>query len=68
MLAHYFQIPEEEVKAKAVRDPHASVAVDVALLRSIPALPGDWLVSGVVYDVATGRVEVAVPPAPVRTA
>src|SRR5215469_8356418 len=59
-LAHYFQIKEEEVKAKAVTDPRAAVAVDVALLRAIPALPSTWLVSGLVYDVATGLVEVVI--------
>jgi carbonic anhydrase len=68
MLTHYFQIPEAELKAKAVTDPRASVAVDVALLRSIPALPGDWLISGLVYDVANGLVEVVVPPAPIHIA
>lgn len=67
-LTHYFQIPEEELKKKAVTDPHAAVAVDVAYLRTIPALPSEWLVSGLVYDVATGLVEIAVPPAPIRTA
>src|SRR6202034_392962 len=40
MLTHYFQIPEAELKAKAVLDPRAAVAVDVALLRTVPALPG----------------------------
>lgn len=65
-LAHYFQIPEEEIKTKAVTDPRTAVAVDVAALRAIPALPGEWLISGLVYDVATGLVEVVVPPAPIR--
>jgi carbonic anhydrase len=68
MLAHYFQIPEKEVAAKLVPDPRKSVAVDVAALRSIPALPSEWLISGLVYDVATGLVEVVVPAAPIRTA
>ena len=68
MLAHFFQIQESELPAKAVMDPRASVAVDVALLRTIPALPGGWLLSGLVYDVATGLVEVVVPPAPIRAA
>jgi len=68
MLTHYFQIQESELKKKAVTDPRAAVAVDVALLRSIPALPAKWLVSGLVYDVATGLVEVVVPPAPIRAA
>jgi carbonic anhydrase len=66
MLAHYFQIREGELKAKAVTDPRAAIAVDVALLRSIPALPGEWLVSGLLYDVATGLVEIVVPPARIR--
>ena len=68
MLAHFFQIQEGELKAKAVTDPRAAVAVDVALLRTIPTLPGKWLVSGLVYDVATGLVEIVVPSAPIRTA
>jgi carbonic anhydrase len=68
LLAHYFQIQEGELKAKAVTDPRAAVAVDVALLRSVPALPAEWLLSGLVYDVASGRVDVVVPPAPIRTA
>ena len=66
MLAHYFQISEKEVEAKSVRDPRKAVAVDVAVLRAIPALPGEWLISGLVYDVATGLVEVVVPPARIR--
>jgi carbonic anhydrase len=68
MLAHYFQIQEKEVETKSVRDPRKSVAVDVAALRTIPALPGEWLISGLVYDVATGLVEVVVPAAPIRAA
>jgi carbonic anhydrase len=67
-LAHYFQIPESEIRTKAVTDPRAGVAIDVAALRAIPALPGAWLLSGLVYDVATGLVEIVVPPAPIRTA
>jgi carbonic anhydrase len=66
-LAHYFQVQEADLKAKAVTDPHAAVAADVALLRAIPALPGAWLISGLVYDVATGLVEIVVPPAPIHS-
>ena len=68
LLTRYFQIQDEELKPKAVSDPRAAVAVDVASLRAIPALPGEWLISGLVYDVATGLVEIVVPPAPIRTA
>jgi carbonic anhydrase len=68
MLTHYFQIQESELKKKAITNPRAAVAVDVASLRAIPALPGAWLVSGLVYDVATGLVEIVVPPMAIRAA
>jgi carbonic anhydrase len=66
MLKRYFQIDDGDLKTKAVTDPRAAVAVDVAMLRGSPALPGEWLVSGLVYDVATGLVEIVVPPARIR--
>lgn len=62
MLARYFQIEARELKTKAVADPRAAVALDVSLLRSVPALPAEWLISGLVYNVATGLVEIVVPP------
>jgi carbonic anhydrase len=67
MLASYFDIGQESLLAKAITDPRAAVAVDVAALKATPALPGNWLVSGLVYDVATGLVEVVVPPAPLAS-
>jgi carbonic anhydrase len=66
MLAGYFGVGAEELRAKAVSDPRAAVAADVAALRATPALPDNWIVSGLVYDVATGRVETVVAPAPLR--
>lgn len=66
MLAHYFQIQEREVETKSILNPRVAVAIDVAALRAIPALPGKWLLSGLVYDIATGLVDVVVPPARVR--
>ena len=68
MLDSYFEVATEELNAKAIMDPRAAVAVDVAALRANPALPGQWLVSGLVYDVATGLVETVVPPTPLRAA
>ena len=65
-LAHFFQIPESDLKTKAITDPRAAVAVDVAALRAIPQLPAAWMLSGLVYDVATGLVEVVIPAAPIR--
>ena len=66
MLAQFFAVGEEQLAAKAVSDPRAAVVVDVALLRGVPTLPAGWILSGLVYDVATGLVEVVVPPAPLR--
>ncbi len=68
LLARYFQVSEGELRTKAVTDPRAAVAIDVALLREIPALPGEWFVSGLVCDVKTGVVDIVVPPARIRRA
>ena len=38
----------------------------VAALKSNPLLPGGFLVSGLVYDVGTGRIELVVPAALLR--
>lgn len=68
LMADYFGIPPVELPAKAMLDPHAAVAVDVATLRAIHGLPDTLLVSGLVYDTETGLIEVVVPPAPLRPA
>jgi carbonic anhydrase len=68
MLTSYFEIQQGELKRKNVTDPRAAVAVDVALLRAIPQLPSEWLISGLVYDVVTGLVEIVEPPALLRAA
>lgn len=66
VLAGYFGIDKAEVATKAVTDPRAAVAVDVAALKANPSLPDGWIVSGLVYDVETGLVETVVAPAPLR--
>lgn len=65
-LADHLGIPMDELDARAVNDPRASVAVDVALLKQTPSMPPNMMVSGFVYDVATGLVEQVVAPAPLR--
>jgi carbonic anhydrase len=60
-LAEYLEIPVEELDAAAVRDPHAAVRIDVDVVRR--TMPAGLVVSGLVYDVDTGLVEVVVPPA-----
>jgi carbonic anhydrase len=58
-LAAFFEIPAEELDSKAVLDPYAAVRVDAAIARR--ALPPSRLVSGLVYDVGTGLVEIVDP-------
>ncbi|MHA3701966.1 carbonic anhydrase [Jatrophihabitans sp. YIM 134969] len=68
LLAEYFEIPPDQLDGKSVSDPHGSVRVDVDVLHAAPMLSPAFAVSGLVYDVGTGRVEVVVPPAPLRVA
>jgi carbonic anhydrase len=65
LLAEYFEISVDELGGKAVSDPIGSVRVDVdMILAQIHA--DDFLVSGLVYDVDTGRVDVVVSPTQLR--
>jgi carbonic anhydrase len=65
LLAAYFEISEDELAAKSVADPLGSVRVDVETI--LDGIHGsDFLVSGLVYDVATGRLDIVVPPTPLR--
>lgn len=68
LLAKVFGVDPDDLGAKAISDPKAAVAVDVATIKANPSLPGGLLVAGLVYDVATGLVDVVVPSAPLRNA
>ena len=57
-LASFFEIPVTDLGSKAVEDPYASVKIDVDMARH--RLPPDLLISGLVYDVDTGLIEVVV--------
>jgi carbonic anhydrase len=61
-LAAFFEIPPDELENKAVADPYAAVRVDTAIARH--ALPPSRLVSGLVYDVSTGLIEIVDPATP----
>ncbi|TRW89158.1 carbonic anhydrase [Mycolicibacterium sp. 018/SC-01/001] len=67
LLAEYFAIPASELAHKAISDPYASVRVDTTVIQAA-IHADDYYVTGMVYDVATGRVEVIVPPTPVAPA
>ena len=66
LLATTFGIDEADLPAKAVSDPRAAVAVDVAAIKANPFLPAEFIVSGLVYDVRTGLIETVVAPSVLR--
>ena len=67
LLAEYFEIPLSELEAKSVSDPVQSVRVDIDVI--LQAIHGTaFLVSGLVYDVDTGLIQVVVPPTPLSLA
>jgi carbonic anhydrase len=66
VLCAYFDVPDAELAGKAVGDPAAAVATDLATLAANPLLPSSLLVSGLVYDVATGSVSTVDGPRPLR--
>ncbi|MBN8590620.1 MAG: carbonic anhydrase [Anaerolineae bacterium] len=67
LLAAYFGIDKTALPAKAVSDPHASIQIDLAVLKASVPLPPSWKVTGMVYDVNTGKVEVIVPVESIQT-
>jgi carbonic anhydrase len=66
LLANVFGIDPADLDSKAIGDPAAAVAADVATIKANSFLPATFLVSGLVYDVATGLIDVVVPTAPLR--
>ena len=66
VLAKHFGVSPTDLDALAITDPYKAVAVDVAALKANPLLPGQFLVTGLVYDVKTGQIEIVVPSAVLR--
>ncbi len=66
LLADHLGIETSELDLGQIADPRASVAADTASLKANPLLPGELIVSGLVYHVETGRIEQVVGPEPLR--
>jgi carbonic anhydrase len=66
ILAPTFGIEAADLATRAIGDPRSAVAVDVAAIKANPFLPAEFTVSGLVYDVHTGRVETVVAPSRLR--
>lgn len=65
LLASHLGVQTADFDTIGIADPYKSVAFDVAALLANPNLPRGLKVSGVVYDVATGRTETVVAPQPI---
>lgn len=61
LLANYMGVTEAQLPALEIDDPYKAVEVDIAALRANPKLPGGFTVTGLVYDVKTGRIDTVVP-------
>jgi carbonic anhydrase len=64
LMAYYLGVDENDVATKHLTDPVASARADLELLRANPLIPRALIASAVTYDIATGRVQVVSPPAP----
>ena len=58
MLAAYFHVAPTALTAKHVADPRAAVESDINVLRSAPQIAATFRLTGVVYDVDTGRIDI----------
>jgi carbonic anhydrase len=67
LLSKYMGVAKDKLDDLAITDPYKAVAIDVEALRANPNLPGGFTVTGLVYDVKTGRIETVVPPVTLRS-
>jgi carbonic anhydrase len=65
-LAAYFDVPPEDVADKSPDDPYRGIEVDMKELASNPLIPASLSVTGLVYDVHTGRAELIERRSPLR--
>lgn len=66
LLAKHLNVTEVELDNMAITDPYEAVRLDVAALKSVAGLSSALTITGAVYDVATGKVEIIVPPSRLR--
>jgi carbonic anhydrase len=67
-LAAFLGCTPDELDAKAIADPRGGVRVDIEALAANPLLPASLSVTGMVYDVASGLVEIVERRSPLRAA
>lgn len=65
-LAVFLGCTVDELDTKAVGDPHAAVHIDIDTLAASPLIPDTLSVTGLVYDVDSGHVELIERRSPLR--
>ncbi len=65
-LAAYFEVLPDQLDSMAPSDPHEGIRVDIEALAGNPEVPASLSVTGLVYDVASGRVKLVERRAPLR--
>jgi carbonic anhydrase len=66
LMAGYLGVPDSQVADLRLDDPAEAVRNDIARLRAEPLVPGTLVVSGLVYDVATGQTRLVSPSTRLR--
>lgn len=66
LLAAHLGVPRSELESMSVTDARKAVAMDVAAYKANNDIPSGFMISGLVYDVSTGKIEVIVPPGRLR--
>ena len=67
-LARHLGVTRSQLDCMEVTDPDKAVAMDVAAWKANLDVPGEFMISGIVYDVASGRIRIVVPPTRLREA
>lgn len=68
LLAKHLGVGRDELDSMEITDPYKAVAMDVAAFKTMTDIPGGFVISGVVYDVATGKIQTVVEPSLLRPA
>lgn len=64
LMSEYLGVDVATVPESRLEDPSVAVGVDIRRLQDDPFVPGNLVVSGVVYDVVSGRAELLAPARP----
>jgi carbonic anhydrase len=65
-LAAFLGCAPGDLEAKSVADPYGAVRADIEWLAASPLIPASLSVTGLVYDVHTGRAELVERRSPLR--